>query len=166
MALVGGCGGADTANLLSPDDAEKSVEMIVPSLPTMPPPISYREWGDRRFFNADQDQGWVQITLSPDDRTHFRAYVVDVRRRAVTAQIDGVIAEDLGRFSAQVAANYAALGGSSLDESRGIWGSGSEWLGPPPRPGGPGGDGPLAARMVAIGTAYVAMQQIALAPAR
>lgn len=122
--------------------------------PHLPPVISFREWGDRRFFSNETHAVYVLVTRSPDDRTHYRAFGVDVSARQVSFQIDidSAVTGEFAGFQARLAqqegeinASLAALdqifrGGGTTDTSRP----------PPSNPGGPLGDG-FAAELVHLG---------------
>ena len=83
----------------------------------------------------------TSIALSPDDRTHFRAYGTDATTGVVYFQVDGVITTELAAFSGEV--NKEAIGQAIQAEGLGqpyTWGGSGELKIPLPIGPGPQGE--------------------------
>ena len=112
----------------------------------IPPLVEWRKWNhDKRLVPSFRVASHFvnQVSASPDDPTHFRAYGVDSVTRVVYYNIDGVIKRDLKDFLLEVdldiVHNGLAAQGLGLEYT---WGSTGQIIiraPPDPNPPQPGG---------------------------
>ena len=157
LVIAAACGGPEQQDGLARSAEVTAGQAEARARLTLPPPVSFREWGERPFYNHDHPDGFTFVIRSAADPTHFRAFGVDLRAHRVLFQIDGSITEELRTFQARLDANILNLQLVTVGDQRYVQGGGTELSGKPggpPQPG-PGGDEQrFASRLIQMGAEY------------
>ena len=158
LVMAAACGGPEQQDGLAQAAQASAGQAEARTRLALPAAISFREWGDRPFYNLDHPDGFTFVIRSREDSTHFRAFGVDLRARRVLFQIDGSIAEDLRTFQARLAGDILDLQVMTVGDQRYVQGGGTELSGKgpggPPQPGPGGGQERFVARLIQMGIDY------------